>query len=177
VLTERQLRTFEAKVDRSAGPDACHPWTACRTKDGYGRFGSGGRLRANRVALELHLGRSLEHEKQALHTCDNPPCCNPLHLWEGTNAENVADSIAKGRKPTRRERTPRGRARGARHGLVLHPERAARGERNGRATIDSEIVRQIRSMPGSTAAVARFLKLPYLAVWKVRTGKTWKHVA
>jgi HNH endonuclease len=31
------------------------------------------------------------------HECDNPPCCNPKHLWEGTYSENLKDAYDKGR--------------------------------------------------------------------------------
>lgn len=89
---------FDLKVDRSAGPDACWPWTAVRTSEGYGRFKFEGRSgRAHRFALARRLGRSLSPGEQALHRCDNPPCVNPSHLWVGDNAENMADKRAKGR--------------------------------------------------------------------------------
>jgi hypothetical protein len=52
--------------------------------------------RVNRVALEQKLGRPLLPGMQALHTCDNPPCRNPEHLYEGTQKQNIADVLARG---------------------------------------------------------------------------------
>lgn len=91
---------FHRHVDRSAGPLACWPWTGLRSK-GYGRFKVGDKNRyfAHRVAWELANGpiRRDLGELVVMHTCDNPPCCNPAHLRLGTDADNQADMRAKGR--------------------------------------------------------------------------------
>ena len=88
---------FWSKVDISAGPDACWPWTGCRDAGGYGRFSIANSSRkANGVALALATGKEYG-EQHALHRCDNHPCCNPAHLFAGDNAANNADCVAKGR--------------------------------------------------------------------------------
>ncbi len=100
-LSEKDRLRFEAKVDRSGGHDACHPWFASKTigrRGAYGKFAVGRRiLRANRIALEQKLGRPLRPGMMALHTCDNPPCVNEAHLYEGTPAQNNHDRVT--RKP------------------------------------------------------------------------------
>jgi hypothetical protein len=52
---------------------------------------------AHPVALELHSGEPADGRK-CLHSCDNPPCCNPSHLLWGTQADNIKDMDAKGRR-------------------------------------------------------------------------------
>ena len=90
---------FWSYVDRSAGPDGCWPWTRGRFQKGYGALTLDGRnLKSHRVALELTLGRPLADRAFACHTCDNPPCCNPAHLYEGDAASNIADMYAHGRE-------------------------------------------------------------------------------
>lgn len=93
---------FWAKVDRSAGRTACWPWTASTDSFGYGRFWTGEKVDgSNRVAWELTHGPIPEgegyHGLCVLHKCDNPGCCNPDHLFLGSNATNLKDMTAKGR--------------------------------------------------------------------------------
>lgn len=92
-----------AKVDRSAGPDGCWPFTGSTMHNGYGHLGGeGGRgaptLAAHRVAYEDAVG-PIPAGMYVLHTCDNRPCCNPAHLWIGTQGDNLRDMWAKGRRP------------------------------------------------------------------------------
>jgi hypothetical protein len=92
---------FWAKVD-IGGPDECWPWTAGTYRKGYGQFNAGPPWHPNhahRYAWIYTYGDP--GELHVLHSCDNPPCCNPAHLFLGTNADNMADKVAKGRQRTR----------------------------------------------------------------------------
>jgi hypothetical protein len=86
---------FQAKVDRR-GPDECWPWLGS-TNRGYGLISDGHRqMRSTHVALDLD-GRPVPKGMSAMHTCDNPPCVNPVHLLVATHLENMRDMFAKGR--------------------------------------------------------------------------------
>lgn len=86
---------FWSKVEKS---DGCWEWQGSRTK-GYGKFwaGSGGLVRAPRFSWKLHNG-PIPDGLHVLHSCDNPPCVRPDHLFLGTNLENIRDRMAKGRR-------------------------------------------------------------------------------
>lgn len=99
--TEDELRDslvarFRERVAQQ-GPDECWEWTGKRQPAGYGVLSTGhsGRVYAHRLAVELD-GRELSRDDHVCHACDNPPCCNPLHLFIGTNADNARDARDKG---------------------------------------------------------------------------------
>lgn len=98
-LTPRQVELFWQKVDRSGGPDACWPWTACLGTGGYGKFGISGQRTegAHRIAYVLTHGEIPDDLPCILHRCDHRPCTNPAHLFAGTKRENTRDMYAKGR--------------------------------------------------------------------------------
>ena len=78
-------------------PDECWPWKRSRLDAGYGQAWFMGRKElAHRVAWILTIG-VLGSSTCVLHTCDNPPCCNPKHLFIGTQQDNLIDMFAKGR--------------------------------------------------------------------------------
>lgn len=88
--------TFWQKVDRG-DPADCWPWTGGRWWFGHGRTSVGGvPWRAHRLAWLYTNGR-LPRGLDVCHRCDNPPCCNPAHLFLGDQAANNADCRAKGR--------------------------------------------------------------------------------
>jgi len=95
---------FWSKVDRSGGPEACHPWIGARNPKGYGQFRHDGQMRqAHRWILGQARGVPLrwdaEKREEACHRCDNPPCCNLAHLYVGDRTSNMGDSVRRGRNP------------------------------------------------------------------------------
>lgn len=140
---------FWEKVDVK-GPDDCWPWKAHCNRRGYGQFWADGfNKKAHRVAYEQTRGE-LAPGMKALHTCDNPPCCNPGHLFEGTDADNGRDKSEKGR--------------------------AARntGETNGSCTIPDSVVLEIitrRASGMSLEAAGKPWGVRRETVHKIVTGK------
>lgn len=86
------------KIDKSGGDDSCWLWTGHRNSKGYGIIGRDGSARiATRSLMEVINKEPVPKNRMVCHHCDNPPCCNPKHLFIGTAKENLIDSIQKGR--------------------------------------------------------------------------------
>lgn len=138
------------------GTDDCWPWTGwIFSRNPYGGFSYGGKNhRAHKVAYELTYG-DVPEGLVVMHTCDNPPCCNPAHLKVGTFAENTEDMVRKGR---------------------LNPPI---GERQIRAKLTAADVRRIRDLAstGMThAAIGDMLGVSQSAVTRVVRKNSWKHI-
>lgn len=121
-------------VDSGSG---CWNWTRARNRAGYGVCHIPNWALAHRVAYALAKG-PIPSGKHVCHTCDNPACINPDHLWVGTHADNMADKEAKGRgtKPPIR--------RGKYHWRNRYPERVKRGEESPTSRLTAADVIGIR---------------------------------
>lgn len=92
----RDERRFWSKVERLPGRH-CWLWTGYRDKRAYGRFQMRGQVvLSHRVAFYLATGND-PGDLLVCHKCDNPPCCNPQHLFLGTMTDNIRDAARKGR--------------------------------------------------------------------------------
>lgn len=85
------------RIDRSAGPDACWPWRGTHVRGRAQTSVGSKRDYVARLVLADSLGRPLVPGAFACHHCDNPSCCNPVHIYEGTPLSNVTDMWARGR--------------------------------------------------------------------------------
>ena len=103
-LTPEHANKFWSLVDRTPNsPGGCWEWTAGKNAQGYGCFSRGKnfpQVRASRVAYTLCVG-PVPDGLFMCHRCDNPPCCNPAHLYVGTYVENNRDTLARGRRNDR----------------------------------------------------------------------------
>jgi predicted XRE-type DNA-binding protein len=144
---------FFSKV--AVGADnMCWEWLANKTHDGYGRFKvKGRRVGAHRVAYELAIGPSPEG-MCVCHNCDNPSCVNPAHLFLGTQADNMADKVSKGRL------------------------RCGRGETQGSAKLTQAKVDEIRELYAgrqfTQSALARAFGVSQMHISDIVRGKCWK---
>lgn len=142
---------FWSKVNITT-PEECWEWTAGLDGHGYGSFKLYGVSNiSHRVAWFLTYGN---FSKELLrHTCDNPKCCNPNHLLEGTQSDNVKDMIIR--------------------------ERNATGERNGRSKLSesdvSEIWKKIEEGRSDTS-ISKEYSVNRRAIYSIRNGISWKNI-
>lgn len=138
---------FWEKVSKGEG---CWTWTA-NTENGYGRIMNDGQcLKATHVSWEIHHG-PVPDGQAVLHSCDNPPCVNPAHLFLGTDVDNVADCIEKGR----------------------YVQNTPLGERHGMFKLTDAQVLEIRSFVSvKTATLAERFGVHPSTIQSIRAGRS-----
>lgn len=155
----------------------CWEWRGRKDKDGYGKLRHARReWRAHRLVFALTIGSP--DGLCVLHRCDNPACVRPDHLFLGTNLENIADRVAKGRScagPTHPayKNSDLARSKWAHRKSVCH------GKAHWSAKLDEEKVRQLRELRRggmSQRALAARYSVTRNAVRSVLSGRSWRHV-
>jgi len=89
-------KRFFEKVAIKAGNE-CWEWQGSRLKSGYGQTRAGTRMELTHRMMYIQTVGEIPKGMVIMHTCDNPPCCNPNHLKLGTYKDNAQDMIQKGR--------------------------------------------------------------------------------
>ena len=138
--------------ERLAPPDArgCRVWTGSIETGGYGHFHQGRRfIGTHRYAWELTHG-PIPIGMSVLHECDNPPCCNPEHLFLGTCKQNADDMVRKGRHH--------------------------HGSRHANAKLTEDAVRDIRASSDTAKESALKHGVSQDYIYSIRNRNRWKHV-
>jgi hypothetical protein len=149
---DMQLQTARRVMGKvSVGQSGCWEWTAHKDANGYGGIGFSGKKKlAHRVMYELRNG-PIPDGACVCHSCDNPACVNPDHLFLGSHAENMADMASKGRAP--------------------------KGETHVAAKLTEADVLAIRAETGTQQEIAAKYGISTSQVSRIRLGQTWKHVS
>lgn len=135
------------------GAGGCMEWTGHTCTSGYGIVGRRGKLcRVHRVVWEVLRG-PIPGGLCVCHACDNRRCANVEHLFLGTNADNVADKVRKGRQ----------------HRPI--------GTRNPKARLTHDQVRTIRADSRVQQVIADEYGIQQTLVSKIKRGELWSHVA
>jgi hypothetical protein len=181
-LTPKQECNFWKKVDKN-GPTMpnmdtpCWIWIAYKTKHGYGMFSccNGKMITSHRVSWVISNGQidndDSYHGTCVCHQCDNPACCNPKHLFLGTQGDNARD----------RENKNRGNhAKGDSNGSRKYPERLMRGDSHSSAKLSSTQVIEIRARYEAGGVFHRELAAEFgvsrSLITNITERRCWKHI-
>lgn len=152
---EKQIEAFWSKVAITADDNKCWLWLASRDPKGYGTKQWNGKVRkAHKIAWSLP-DYIIPNKMDICHSCDNPSCVNPKHLFLATHQENMLDMVRKGRG------------------------NRAKGERNGWSKLTESQVLDIRSRYkkfGDYSALGREYNVHHSTIRRIVLGINWKEI-
>lgn len=157
-LVQGDEARFWSYVQRLSDEE-CWPWIGHLSDKGYGKFfimkdGKKKSIGAHVYSWEIYTGRPVPKDLVICHKCDHPYCVNPLHLFLGTNRDNIQDRHEKGRD--------------------------AHGERTNTAKLTEELVVEIRAIfttgEYTQKDLAQIFNLSPSGIGYMLSGKTWKHI-
>lgn len=156
-INKEDINRFWNKVKITANINLCWIWTAAKTRGEYGVFHIKRYMyRVSRVSYYLTTGFD-PSGYQICHTCDNPSCVNPNHLFLGTPLDNVLDMMKKGR-----------------HSIDVY------GERHGRSILTEKKVKKIRELYKTgrfyQTEIAKKFKVNKSTISMIILNKNWKHL-
>jgi hypothetical protein len=141
---------FWDKVDKTSSENGCWLWMSCCVS-GYGQFRFNGETNfAHRLTLAQHLGRPLLQGMFATHQCPGGPnrkCCNPAHLKEASNFDNMQDMVRDGN--------------------------STRGEKHPHCKLTETQVLEIRASDKTNVELAQIYNITRQTVSQIKTGKIW----
>lgn len=144
---------FMSHVKKSNDPNACWEWIGAKYASGYGEFNINHKMYyAHRISYALYVG-DIPNDKCVCHSCDNPGCINPDHLWLGTYQDNTNDMISKNRQ--------------------VH----VKGENHGRHKLSEQEIYQIREMIEqgySQREIANVFDITIANVSCIKLRKSWR---
>lgn len=175
-IPDKLVDRFWNRVD-IRGQNVCWEWQAGRNskkpKYNYGLFwipGLGGVL-THRLAFTFSNGREPKHG-EVIHSCDNPPCCNPKHLFDATHEQNMKDRYQKGRYNTAERGVKR-------HNAKLNDEKVREIRRllQIHQSYLEKIERLKREAKRTTKdAIAKIFGVDRAIILMIQRGQAWKHV-
>lgn len=160
---------FMAKVRVQPG-EQCWIWLGCKNAKGYGQFWSGERnIPAHWFLLDRKPNTSKGEE--ACHSCDNPSCVRPSHLFIGSRSDNVQDCVRKNRHNAEAKRMA--------CRSMLAVRRVHIGVNNHECKLSEDQAREAKNCPrkyGAATAMARRFGVSTTVICDIRDGKRWTHL-
>lgn len=159
-LSESDIKRLNAGIKKGE-PDECWEWQKGLKTGGYASYAFTSK-RLNKLiqigghrAIALIKYQVLESEDFAMHTCDNPKCCNPEHIIKGSCKQNTQDACL--------------------NGLIKH----AKGSQHGRSILVEDqvhLILQFLNEGKPQAEIARFFNVSPSAIADIKHGRRWKHL-
>lgn len=156
---ERLKKSFEKHVVRKEG---CWGWRGPIAKGGYPVMSCRkemGSDRGHKASWIIYKGM-IPPKMHVCHSCDNPICTNPEHLWIGTHKQNNDDKIAKGRAK-----------------FVKPP--TLKGEKNPSAKLSEDQVKEIRLLilqGHSSYGIGKDFGVSKTTILRIKNSENWKHI-